>query len=51
VIPKPDEPKDSKKAEEELKPAVGSQITFFKNGESQGLAFSDISEGMVESVI
>lgn len=35
----------SKKTEEELKPIVGSQIIFFKNGESQGIAFNDIFDG------
>uniref|UniRef100_A0A8B9M8M5 Set1/Ash2 histone methyltransferase complex subunit ASH2 n=2 Tax=Neoaves TaxID=3078114 RepID=A0A8B9M8M5_9AVES len=34
------------KAEKSLKQAPGSQIIFFKNGASQGIAFKDIFEGV-----
>ncbi|OXB62742.1 hypothetical protein ASZ78_010809 [Callipepla squamata] len=34
------------KAEKSLKQAPGSQIIFFKNGASQGVAFKDIFEGV-----
>uniref|UniRef100_A0A7M4E093 ASH2 like, histone lysine methyltransferase complex subunit n=1 Tax=Crocodylus porosus TaxID=8502 RepID=A0A7M4E093_CROPO len=34
------------KAEKSLKQAPGSQITFYKNGVSQGVAFKDIFEGV-----
>ncbi|NWR86279.1 ASH2L methyltransferase, partial [Furnarius figulus] len=34
------------KAEKSLKQAPGSQIIFFKNGVSQGVAFNDIFEGV-----
>uniref|UniRef100_A0A8V5H380 Uncharacterized protein n=1 Tax=Melopsittacus undulatus TaxID=13146 RepID=A0A8V5H380_MELUD len=34
------------KAEKSLKQAPGSQIIFFKNGVSQGIAFKDIFEGV-----
>ncbi|KAJ6658735.1 hypothetical protein lerEdw1_019895 [Lerista edwardsae] len=34
------------KAEKSLKQAVGSQIIFYKNGTSQGVAYKDIFEGV-----
>lgn len=40
------EERDSvEKAEKALKPLMGSQIIFFKNGESQGVAWENIFEG------
>ncbi|XP_069069542.1 set1/Ash2 histone methyltransferase complex subunit ASH2 isoform X1 [Pleurodeles waltl] len=34
------------KAEKNLKPTVGSQIVFYKNGVNQGVAYQDIFEGV-----
>ncbi|KAK7506730.1 hypothetical protein BaRGS_00002205 [Batillaria attramentaria] len=33
-------------AEKALKPAVGSKMVMYKNGESQGVAFEDMFEGI-----
>jgi len=42
---KKEEKKDGGKVQEEPKVLPGSKIVFFKNGQSQGIAFQDIFEG------
>ena len=37
----------SAKKEEKLRPLPGSEIIFYKNGVSQGVAFKDIYAGML----